>query len=139
MQYADAKELHLDAIKYILKTCSDIEAPPPKVPGGSSAAKLAAGGQCNEKVSCESCGFVCRQKNMGRHAQNTRCKKRQEAINRNPQESATAALTLKQKTNEIQRTKHACGLCGYMTAKSNMKRHQAGSNCVPAAEQAACE
>ena len=104
-----------------------------------SVAKPAVGGQCNEKVSCGSCGFVCRQKNMGRHAQNTRCKKRQEANDRTPQESATAALTLKQKSNEIQRTKHACGLCGYMTAKSNVKRHQAGPNCVPAAEQATCQ
>ena len=139
MQYKDAKELHPEAIEYILKTCRDIEALPPKVPGGSSLAKPAGGGQCNEKVSCESCGFVCRQKNMGRHAHNTRCKKRQEANNRTPHESATASLTLKQNSNEIQRTKHACCLCGYMTAKSNMKRHQAGNNCVPAAEQAVCK
>ena len=132
-------ELHTEAINFILKYCGMAEAPPPKVPVGSSVAKPAVGGQCNEKVSCGSCGFVCRQKNMGRHAQSTRCTKRQESTQRTPQESATAALTLKQKANEKQRTKHACGLCGYMTAKSNMKRHQAGTNCVPAAEQATCQ
>jgi hypothetical protein len=139
MQYNDAKELPIEAINFILKYCGMAEAPPPQVPCGSSAAKSAVGGQCNAKVSCGLCGFVCRQKNMGRHAQNTRCKKRQESNQRTPQESAKVALTLKQKANETQRTKHACGLCGYMTAKSNMKRHQAGSNCVPAAEQATCE
>jgi hypothetical protein len=136
MQYNDATELHPEAIKYIIAKCDDNEAPEFQC---SSAAKPAVGGQCNEKVSCGSCGFVCRQKNMGRHAQSTRCTKRQESNQRTPQESATAALTLKQKANEKQRTKHACGLCGYMTAKSNMKRHQAGTNCVPAAEQATCE
>jgi hypothetical protein len=136
IEYTDAKELHPEAIKFILAKYDDNEAPEFQC---SSAAKPAVGGQCNEKVPCGSCGFVCRQKNMGRHAQNTRCKKRQEANQRTPQESAKAALTLKQTANETQRTKHACGLCGYMTAKSNMKRHQAGSNCVPAAEQATCE
>jgi hypothetical protein len=135
VEYTGLLKLHLKANNFILSKCGEFKSPELQC----GVAKPAVGGQCNEKVPCGSCGFVCRQKNMGRHAQSTRCKKQQEANKRTPQESATAALTLKQRSNEIQRTKHACCLCGHMTAKSNMKRHQAGTNCVPAAEQAACE
>ena len=82
------------------------------------------------KQACTICGKVGLLKNMTKHQQSSRCKE----SNSPPPTDEQLALVLKAKKaklSETQNAKVACAICGFLTSKRNMKRHQDGANCKP--------
>jgi len=82
-------------------------------------------GKSNIAVTCQHCGFECIYKNLKRHQEGSRCKKRQLS----PESIIEEQETKKQNILLKQSIKHPCSICGFMTVKRHMKRHQEGSKC----------
>lgn len=80
--------------------------------------------------ACSICGKVGLVKNMAKHQQSRRCKESNSPPPTDEQK-ALALKTKKDKLSETQNAKVACSICGFMTSKRNMKRHQQGANCKP--------
>ena len=86
-------------------------------------------GKSNLPVTCQHCGFECIYKNLKRHQAGSRCKTRRVQSELTPQTMSEARATKKQKLLEKQNTKHPCPICGCMTAKRHLRRHQEGGKC----------
>jgi hypothetical protein len=86
-------------------------------------------GKSRQKVKCGLCGFECEQKNLKNHEGNSRCQARQERDQLTPEELDEAKRAKKQAHLDKQKVKIACRICGFMTAKRHMKRHQESSKC----------
>ena len=82
------------------------------------------------KQACTICGRVGLLKNMTKHQQSRRCKESHSPPPTDEQK-ALVVKAKKEKLSKTQNAKVACSICGFLTSKRNMKRHQDGANCKP--------